>query len=212
MIGHVERFNPAVIELKKRLSELGQIYKIDVERIGPFPNRIADVGVIIDLSVHDLDIIGYLLDSEPISISAKTQQLLHQKAEDSVVAMLKYPDEILATLNINYLSPTKIRQLSVFGKRGMFRVDYLHQDLYFCENPSYDEEAEKKGSLWGVSEGHMKKIDVDKKEPLLVEIEAFVSCVQDDEKPAVSGSDGLKALKLANMLKRSSEDKRILEL
>ena len=67
MVGHIERFNPAIIELKKRLdkNDLGEIYKIDVQRIGPFPTRIADVGVIIDLSVHDIDIIYYLTGSKP---------------------------------------------------------------------------------------------------------------------------------------------------
>lgn len=217
MIGHIERFNPAVMELKRRLDlgELGEVYKIDVQRIGPYPNRIADVGVIIDLSVHDLDIIRYLIGREPISIFSKTQQILHKTAEDSVVGLIRYPKNILATLNINFLSPTKIRQLTIFGKKGMFRVDYLRQELYFCKNPSYDEKAEKEGIMWAVSEGNIRSIEIAKKEPLLSELESFVSCVKDDNtncKIPVTGQDGLLALRYANMLKASSVEKRTIEV
>src|SRR3989344_3047055 len=155
MVGHIERFNPAVIELKKRLHELGEIYKIDVQRIGPFPARITDVGVIVDLSVHDLDVIGYILGSKPSRVYAETQKRLHPHHEDSVTALLRYENDILAVLNVNYLSPTKMRQLRVFGKKGMFLVNYLNQELFFYENNSYssddggmvpEEKTKKKGS------------------------------------------------------------------
>lgn len=209
MIGHIERFNTAVIELKKRLDqgELGEIYKIDAQRIGPFPVRIADVGVIIDLSVHDLDIIDYLLHTIPTRLYAETQQKLSTHHEDSLIALLRYDQEILATLNINYLSPTKIRQLKVFGKKGMFKVDYLRQILYFYENNSFG------GDNWdSVSEGDMRKIHLRQKEPLEVEIESFLNSIRHNTEPAVSGEHGLKVLALANLLLKSAREKSVINL
>ncbi len=205
MVGHIERFNPAIIELKKRLHELGEIYKVDVQRIGPFPSRITDVGVIVDLSVHDIDVIDYLINHSLTRLYAETQQKLHPSHEDSVTAMLRYGNDINAILSIDYLSPTKIRQIQIFGKKGMFKVNYLDQELYFYENPGYSSDS------WDtVVEGDMKKIILPKKEPLAGEIDAFISCILKDTEPAVSGEQGLRALKIANLLLKSAKDKSII--
>ncbi len=209
MIGHIERFNTAVTELKKRLNQgdLGEIYKIEVQRIGPFPSRITDVGVITDLSVHDLDIISYLMNSEPARIYSEKQQKLHPHAEDSVTSLVRYKNGVLAVLNVNYLSPTKIRQLKIFGKKGLFEVNYLDQELFFYENNSYS------SNNWeSVSEGDMKKIIIQKKEPLQVEIEAFLECARKDQPSPVSGEQGLKVLHIANQLLNSANNVRIIEL
>ncbi len=208
MIGHIERFNPAIQELKVRLQkgELGEIYKIDVQRIGPFPSRITDVGVIVDLSVHDLDVINYLIEDTPVRIYAETQQRLHPKHEDSVTALIRYSQGALAVLNINYLSPTKTRQLKIFGKKGMFLVNYLDQELYFYENKGFTTDN------WeSVSEGDMKKITIPKKELLQLEIESFVRCIKEDTEPAISGEHGLSSLKIAHAILKSAQEKKILE-
>lgn len=208
MIGHIERFNPAVQELKSRLQrgELGEIYKIDVQRIGPFPSRITDVGVIIDLSVHDLDVINYLIEDSPMRIYAETQQRLHPHHEDSVTALIRYGQGVLAVLNINYLSPTKTRQLKIFGKKGMFLVNYLDQELYFYENKGFTTDN------WeSVSEGDMKKITIPKREPLQLEIESFIHCIKENINPAISGEHGLSSLKIAQAIMKSAQEKKILE-
>jgi len=202
-VGHIERFNPAIVELKKRLDdgELGEIYKIDVQRIGPYPIRINDVGVVIDLSVHDIDIINYLMESEVEYCYAETQKRLNPYHEDILIAILRYKNSVLAILNVNFLSPVKIREISVFGKKGSFRVDYLNQDLYFYENRSFIDDA------WqSVSEGDIKKITLFKKESLQAELESFVSCIRENKSPAVSGEDGLQALKIAHLLIDSSKN------
>jgi predicted dehydrogenase len=207
MIGHIERFNTAITTLKSRLqqNQLGEIYKINVERVGPFPSRITDVGVIADLSVHDIDIIRYLIEAEPIKIYAQTQQKLHPRHEDAVIGLLTYDKSIQAILNINYLSPTKVRQLQIFGKKGMFQVNYLTQELYFFENNSFASDN------WeSVTEGDMKKIIVPKKEPLQLEIEHFLQCIKENKKPLVTGEDGLIALEIANKLIKSSQENKII--
>jgi len=189
MVGHIERFNPVILEVKRRLNELGEIYKIDVKRIGPFPSRITDVGVVIDLSVHDLDVIRYLIDSNIKRINSEIQQRLHPTHEDSLTALLRYENGVLAILNVNYLSPVKIREISVFGKKGMFRADYLKQELYFYENKSYAKDD------WSVSEGEVTKIDVNKVEPLLVELKSFINSIVTGSEPEVTGDCALETLK-----------------
>ncbi len=209
MVGHIERFNTAIVELKRRLenNELGEIYKIHVQRIGPFPARVTDVGVITDLSVHDLDIINYLMNSPPARIYAEIQQKLHPHHEDSVTALVRYANDVLAVLNINYLSPTKIRELQVFGKKGMFAVNYLDQQLFFFQNNSFAAHD------WeSISEGDMKRIMIQKKEPLQAEIDAFLDCVRNGSEPPVTGEQALQTLRLANHLLAAAKEKRIIEL
>ncbi len=209
MIGHIERFNTAITALKERLAknDLGEIYKINIERVGPFPTRITDVGVIIDLSVHDIDIINYLIESEPAQIYAQTQQKLHPTHEDAVTSLITYKNGIHATLNINYLSPTKIRQLQIFGKKGMFHVNYLDQELFFYQNNSFTSDN------WeSVTEGEMKKIIVQKKEPLQQEIEHFLTCIQENKSPLVTGEAALNSLRIANNLLKSAKENKIINL
>ncbi len=213
MIGHIERFNPAVIALKQHLSngELGRVFQIDTHRQGPFPSRINDVGVVIDLAVHDLDIIRYITQAEVIRLFAETEKRIHSAHEDLFTGIVRLSDSTIGTLSINWLTPTKIRELFVTGERGMFKVDYLTQDLYFYEN------SIAKGSEWetmrvlrGVSEGRMVKNIVDKKEPLRAEQEAFLAAVAGKTKVAVSGTDGLRALELAQAVVTSGLEHRMI--
>ena len=202
MAGHIERFNPAVIELKKRLdnNELGKIFKIDVNRVGPFPGRIRDVGVVIDLAVHDLDIIRYLTNSEVEKIHAETEKKIHTDHEDLLSAILKLKNGVICNLNVNWLTPTKIRKLYITGEKGMFVINYLTQELYFYENAEINNSADYTDIMMGVSEGKMMKFNVEKKEPLKVEIEHFISCIKNHKEPIITGEDSIKALELANKL------------
>lgn len=214
MIGHIERFNPAIIELKKRLEkkELGKIYKIDVQRIGPFPSRITDVGVIIDLAVHDLDIIDYLIESPLTRIYAETQQKIHPKHKDSLLAVLRYNKGTLGVLNINYVSPKKIRKISIFGEKGMFEVDYLTQEISFYKNSYYNETSDFAEKFLGISEGDCIKINIAREEPLLAEIRSFVDCVINNKESPITGEEGLNALKKANLIMLSAKEGKVLNL
>jgi predicted dehydrogenase len=124
MVGHVERYNPAVVELKRRLDagELGRIFEIVARRKGPFPDRVRDVGVVMDLAAHDLDVMWYLTGAEVTRVYAETAQRVHESHEDLLLGTLRFSDGILGVLDINWLTPTKIRELSVIGERGMSRT------------------------------------------------------------------------------------------
>lgn len=204
MVGHIERFNPAVMQLKKRLKrgELGTIYQIDIRRQGPFPTRIADVGVVLDLSVHDLDLLRFITGSEIERIHAECSQNIHSSHEDMLLALIRLQSGTQATLNINWLTPTKNRDIHVIGEKGMFRVDLLTQDLYFYENAlATTNEWENMTLLRGVAEGTVIKYTVPKKEPLRVEHECFVNaCLGQKYSNFVDLHDGQQAVKLAETI------------
>lgn len=207
-VGHIERFNPAIIALKGQieLGALGRVYQIHVRRIGPFPARIRDVGVTIDLATHDLDIMHYLTDSNVIRLHAEVSHRLHTAHEDLLSAVLRFENDIIGVLDINWLSPTKVRELSVIGERGMFVANYLTQDLVLYEN-----DAAPQGGHWpelavmGVSEGRMIRFKVSKKEPLREELDAFVNAVRHNGAPPVRGEDALLALAVAQRLVAAGE-------
>jgi len=215
MVGHIERFNPAVIALKDYLVQgmLGRVFQIDARRQGPFPARVKDVGVIIDLAVHDLDIMRYVTGSEVVRVYAETQRRIHSRHEDLLSGMVRLADGTVGTLTTNWLTPTKIRELNVIGERGMFRVDYLTQDLYFFENASAAEGGwEAIQMLRGVKEGRMIRYAIAKREPLRNELEQFIAAVQGQAPVPVNGQDGLCALELAQALVRSGLEHRVVEL
>jgi len=208
MVGHIERFNPAVIALKQRLEsgELGRLFQIDARRQGPFPARVRDVGVVIDLAVHDLDIMRFVTGTEIVRVYAETERRLHTSHEDLLTGLARLSDGAVGTLTINWLTPAKIRELYVTGERGMFRVDYLTQDLYFFENSGAQSgQWETLQVLRGVSEGRMIRHVIAKKEPLRAELEAFLAAVRGTAPAPVSGQDGLRALELAQAIICSGE-------
>ena len=203
MIGHIERFNPAIIALKELIAqeELGRIFQMDAHRQGPFPARIGDVGVVIDLAVHDLDIMRFVSQSEIVRVFAETEKHIHSKYEDLLTGLVRLADGSVGTLNINWLTPTKIREFIVTGERGLFRCDYLTQDLYFYENPiSHGSEWENLRVLRGVREGKMIRHMIEKKEPLRAEQEAFINSILNNTPAPVTGEDGLRALELAKAI------------
>ena len=212
-VGHIERYNPAVLELKRRLDEgqLGRVYQFDAQRLGPFPQRIRDVGVVIDLATHDLDLMRFLTGSEIVRVYAETRRKVHTTREDMVSGLLRLEDGSVGLLQINWLTPTKIRQLTVTGERGMFRADYLTQDLFFHENAEVaDHNWEQITMLRGVSEGSMVKYAIQKREPLQSELEAFVKAIGGEPAGIVSGEDGSEALRLALAMIESGDEGRVV--
>jgi predicted dehydrogenase len=209
-VGHVERFNPAVVALKAHLDKgaLGRVFQVRAARIGPFPARIRDVGVALDLATHDLDVMRWLLGADVVRVYAEAKREVHTSRDDLVSALLRFADETVGTLEVNWLTPTKIRELTVTGERGMFRVDYLTQDLSFFENASAPISGWPAMSvLKGVSEGTMTRFPIPRKEPLRAELEAFVAAIGGDRSGIVRGEDGVQALRIAAALTRSAHEK-----
>ena len=211
-IGHIERFNPAIQEMKKKINngDIGKVYQIAVKRIGPFPARVRDVGVVIDLSVHDIDIMRYMLECEPKRIFAETEKKINTAHEDLLSGMLKFSNDVICHLEINWLTPTKKRKIYVTGEKGMLTADYINQDLIYHENSSKDKPSKDEKFL--ITEGKMVKYVIQRKEPLRAELEHFVECVLHNKKPLVSGEDGLKALKIAELVIKSANNSEVVKL
>jgi predicted dehydrogenase len=205
-VGHIERYNPAIIELKSRLDagQLGRIFEIHARRLGPFPPRIRDVGVVVDLATHDLDIMNYIVNAPVERLHAETERRIHTAYEDLLLGTLKFSDGTLGILDINWLTPTKIRELIVTGERGMFVANYLTQELIFYRNKVTESGWNPLDALCGVEEGDMIKFHINRREPLREELSAFVAAVTHGYEPLVTGYDGLRALELAQLVIESS--------
>jgi UDP-N-acetylglucosamine 3-dehydrogenase len=215
MVGHILRFNPAVQQLKQRLEsgQLGRIFQMCARRTGPFPTRVQDVGVAVDLAPHDLDLMRFITGLNPNRLYAEVEKRLHTDHEDLLLCLLRFPDNINASLEINWLTPTKVRELTVLGERGLFRVDDLTQDLYFYENAGADTVLwPEMQTLRGVREGSMVRYVFPRFEPLKAELQAFITAIREGTPSPVSGEDGLVALHLALLLLQSGMDHQVKDI
>jgi predicted dehydrogenase len=203
-VGHIERFNPAVQELKRRLDagQGGPVLQVRARRVGPFPHRIRDVGVIYDLGPHDIDIMRFLLGDEIDRVFAESRSHIATGNEDMFAGLVRFHRGAMGTLDINWLTPTKERTLTVLCEKGMFVVDYAAQSLAFYEN--FDAAA-REGRYASVTEGPMTRYPIPNREPLRVELEAFRDAVLAGGPPPVSALDGMAALAIAEALVRSGE-------
>jgi predicted dehydrogenase len=204
-VGHVERCNPAVIELKRRLDDgaIGRIYQLHARRLSPFPDRDSMLGVSLDLATHDIDVMRYLTGADIQRVFAETAQRRHDTAEDLLVATMRFDDDSTGLLEVNWLTPTKVRQLTVTGEGGMFVVDYLTQDLCFYAHPSKPIAWDVLKNMRGTGEGDMVRYALSRREPLLVEWEEFLAAVDDSPSMLATGRDGYAALSTARAIQSS---------
>lgn len=214
MIGHIECFNPVVVELKRRImgGELGKIYKVHCNRMGPSVQRIYDVGVVIDLAIHEIYILKYLIDSDVKRVYAETERKIHSTYEDLLIGTMRFRNDVLGVINTNWITPRKFREITVTGEKGMFVANYLTQDLDFYENDFVKKNVDYKSHTMLVIEGKKIPIEVKKSEPLRNELEAFVSCVINNKKAPVSGNDGLEALRVAQKFLESAKQNKVMGL
>jgi len=214
MVGHIERFNPVIVELKKRVenNELGKVFLVKSERFSPFPKRVVDVGVTIDLSVHDIDVMQHLLGSKVKSVYGVNSQKIHSKHEDLMMSIIKFSDNTAGITSCNWITPKIVRELVLIGEKGMFKADYLKQELSFFKNEFVDKYIDWEHRNLNIIEGDVIEIKIEKKEPLRNELEAFISCIQKDEKPQVTGQDGLESLNVALKFLESARTNEVMDL
>ncbi|HEY7524424.1 MAG TPA: Gfo/Idh/MocA family oxidoreductase [Candidatus Limnocylindrales bacterium] len=200
-VGHVERFNPAVIELGRLLDSgrLSTVYAIASRRAGPFPARIRDVGVTVDLATHDVDILSWIAAERPERVFAEIARRIHAQHEDLLFGLLHFPSGATGMLDVNWLTPAKRRQLVVVGEEGMFELDYLSQRLTFTSVP----DVTRPGFLAGYAptfEGDVEELPVASAEPLAAELDSFLRVARDGGRPEVDVEDGVWAVAVASAL------------
>jgi predicted dehydrogenase len=201
-VGHIERFNPAVIEAKKRMSQLGRILQVSTIRQGPFSNRISDVGVVKDLATHDIDLVTWMTGSNYLKVFAHTSNKLGRKHEDMIVAIARLNNGAIVNHVVNWVSPTKERSISIVGENGMFKIDTLLGDLTFYENGETRTNWSEVATFRGVSEGNLLRYALHKVEPLLVEHQNFRDAVLGRKHNSVSLQEGCNALRVADEMLR----------
>lgn len=197
-VGHIERFNPAVQKLKSLMKQkkLGQITSIVARRVGAFPPQIKDANVFLDLAVHDIDIFNYLLETAPTKVYSRAGAALNGRREDHAVLIFNY-GSATCFLQVNWITPIKLRQLSVTGTKGYAELNYITQDLVIYKSV-YERTYDSFGDFV-VKFGTPKelKVNLKKEEPLKAELRHFIDCVRGKARPLVTGADGLLALQLS---------------
>ncbi|MCL2802863.1 MAG: Gfo/Idh/MocA family oxidoreductase [Micrococcales bacterium] len=207
-VGHVERFNPAIAELRQRIGagELGDVCQVATRRQGPFPARISDVGVIKDLATHDINSTQWLADSDYIRVAAETTHRAGREHEDMVAITGLLANGVLVNHIVNWLSPIKERATIVTGERGAFVADTGHVTLEFWANGSVPTEWEQLRQFRGVTEGDMTRFALATREPLRSEGEAFRDAVLGNaDAPIITLAEGLKTLEVAEAALTSAE-------
>jgi predicted dehydrogenase len=212
-VGHVERFNPAVLELGRLLGAgwLSTVYAITSRRAGPFPDRIRDVGVTIDLATHDVDILSFVAGERPSRVSAETAQRVHQEHEDLLFGLLSFPSGTVGMLDVDWLTPAKRRTLTVVGEEGMFELDYLSQRLTFTRSTDTTNPRLISGYA-PTFEGESVDLPLESGEPLAAELDAFLAVVREGGRPVVDAEDGRWAVVVADALLRAAHEHRTVEL
>jgi UDP-N-acetylglucosamine 3-dehydrogenase len=216
MVGHVERFNPAVARVKELIvsGRIGRVYRVHSTRVGPFPARIRDTGVSIDLASHDIDVMQHVLERDLEEVYAHGGSFVHDTHEDLITCLLTFEGGTFGLLDANWLSPEKQREITLLGEGGMIRASYITQDVWFMESSevpaaqSWDELA----LLRGDAEGSAVRFALRKVEPLRAELEAFVDCIVDDKPEPIDAHDGMRALAVSLAIRESVRTGRAIRL
>ena len=214
-VGHVERFNPALQELRRRLlaGQVGRLFTTSTVRSGPFPARIQDVGVVKDLATHDIDLVSWLSDSAIATVAAQTQHLSGREHEDLVLALGALRSGAAFNIVVDWVSPTKVRRTRVLGERGLLEADTLTGDLYFYENGEVGVVWSAAQQFRGVSEGDVTRYALPREEPLRIEHDCFLDLLQGHPSAeVVTLEQGVQIVEAAEAVLESARSGRTLTL
>ena len=206
-VGHIERFNPALRQARARMAngDLGDILQITTRRQGPFPDRIADVGVVKDLATHDIDLTAWVAQSDFVSVAAQVAHRSGREHEDLVSVVGHLSDDTITNHIVNWLSPFKERMTVVTGEKGAFVADTLHADLTFHANGVVPTQWDDVARFRGVSEGDVIRFAIAKPEPLRTEHENMRDAVSGLPSDVVTMRSGLRTVVVAEAILRSAE-------
>jgi len=195
-VGFLMRFIPGIQQMKKAIREkaIGELVCATAKRVSQWPERIGDVGVVKDTAIHDIDIIGYLFNEDPVAVYAKTGNMKTKKFEDYAQILLTFERGKTAFIESNWLTPYKTRTVVVTGSEAIMKLDYITQELTI-ENAK--ETIQPRYTM---------------QEPLKLELQHFANCITKKEKPLITGADGLKALRIAEAALESSATGKVVKL
>lgn len=213
-VGHIERYNPALQQAKLRLAEgdLGEVYQITTRRQGPFPGRIADVGVILDLASHDFDLTAWVADSPFANVFARTAHRSGRPHEDLVAVTARLENGTVTNHLVNWVSPLKERVTVITGEKGSFVADTLTADLTYYENGLVPTQWSDMARFRGVTEGNVTRFAFAKPEPLRVEHEMFRDAVLGLPTDIVTFEQGARTVAVANACALSARSGQVVDV
>ena len=213
-VGHIERFNSALQEARKRVlaGELGTIYQVATRRQGPFPSRISDVGVVKDLATHDIDLTSWITGKKYLQVSANAAFRSGREHEDLISVSGLLEDSIVVSHLVNWLSPLKERKIIITGEKGTFVADTLRADLTFYENGKIEISQSELAHFRGVSQGDVHILAFEKPEPLIVEHQNFRNAVLGKPSNIVTLEEGTTTVKIADAIIESYTNKSLVKL
>jgi len=211
-VGHIERYNPALQEARRRLEQLGSLYQVVTRRQGPFPSRVADVGVVKDLATHDIDLTAWITGQRYTSVSARTASRTGREYEDLVAVVGTLQDGTITNHLVNWLSPLKERVTIITGENGAFVADTLTADLTFYANGTVTSSWGEMTQFRGVSEGDVIRYAISKHEPLRMEHENFRDTVLGKPADVVTMEQGLATVLVAEAVIKSAKTNQIVDI
>lgn len=205
-VGYVERCNPALLEMRKRLraGQLGEVYQVVTRRQSPFPARISDVGVVKDLATHDVDLAAWIAGAPYELVFAQTAHKSGREFEDMMVASGRFANGVLVNNLVNWLTPYKDRATIVVGEHGALVADTALVDLTFFENGEFPVEWDQIAAFRGVSEGTVTRYALQKREPLAVEHANFRDAIRGNKTDMVTMREGLEAIRVTEAILESA--------
>ena len=198
-VGHIERYNPALQQARARLEagDLGEVHQVATRRQGPFPARIADVGVVKDLGTHDIDLTAWVTQQSFVTVAARTAYKSGREHEDLVAVVGQLSNGTVTNHLVNWLSPLKERVTIITGERGTLVADTLTADLTYYANGEVATTWDDIANFRGVSEGDVVRYAIPKPEPLRVEHEQFRDAVLGKDADIVTLEQGLATVRVA---------------
>lgn len=204
-VGHIERFNPAFQELHKVL-RTEEVLALEARRMSPYSNRANDVSVVLDLMIHDIDLMLELADSPVIKLSASGSRSSDNSGYlDYVTSTLGFANGIVATVTSSKVTHRKIRTIAAHCRDSLTEADFLNNEILINRHTTANTKADY-GQVLYRQDGLIEKVYTSNTEPLHAELEHFVNCVRGGEQPSVGGEQALKALRLASLIEQMALD------
>lgn len=203
-VGHIERFNPAFQELHKVL-KTEELLALEARRMSPYSNRANDVSVVLDLMIHDIDLLLELANSPVVKLTASGSRSANSGYLDYVTATLGFANGIVATLTSSKVTHRKIRTIAAHCKNSLTEADFLNNEILINRQTIANTMTDY-GQVLYRQDGLIEKVYTSNIEPLHAELEHFINCVRGGEKPSVGGEQALKALRLASLIEQMALD------